>query len=481
MPLPKSVDMENKIEEGEFFKPPTIDKSKARFLIADEEGMFTDGAWEIYQNGHDVRFLSIKPEGKEHLLNMVPHVSSLEEGLEWVGKDGYIIFGDEADLSSIRKRGYKAYGGNAFTNKIEKDRNFQNKIVTEAGIKAPNAHAVESIDEAIAFIKEKPDQYVLKQMGHAPKSWNFVGKEEDGSDVIDQLEWMKKQIPWMKETKQWSNIEKKMPFMLQEFVDGLEFGVAAIWMYNDWKRRDDGSIFIENNREHKKAGDGDTQQTCGESGTAILYTDHDKFFNEVLNKMTPILKKECSDVVINVDANCGLADEGGKIVPYLYEITARTGYPACALLHHLLETDVAQFYMDIIDGKQGNIEHSNEWGIVTVMGSGRYPLEFSEGNIEGSFKDQPVKIPQWDSFIDPDIRPAYIKWDAKSGLFRISDFYEYILMVTKSGPSIEQASHQCVLEMKKIVTRAPHYRFDIGLKFEREELPILREWGFAPK
>ena len=95
------------------------------------------------------------------------------------------------------------------------------EVAKEVGIAIPNYHQLDSIDEGIKFIQEHPDQYCLKQIGHAPKTWNYVGHFEDGSDVIDQLEWIRMQPEF--------EIISNCPFMLQEFVEGLEFAVTAFW------------------------------------------------------------------------------------------------------------------------------------------------------------------------------------------------------------------------------------------------------------
>lgn len=423
--------------------------------------------------GNDVQFLSLKKEGKEHLLNMIPHAKSLQDGVNWVGKKGYIICGDETDVTPLRKRGYRVYGGNAFTQKIEKDRNFQASVLDESDIPTPNHHSAANIDEAIKFIKSHPDQYVLKQMGNAPKHWNFVGKHGDGSDVIDQLEWMKIQPEFKK--------LGKVPFMLQEFVDGIEFAVSGYWIGNDWKRRDDGSLLLEINKEHKKVLNEDLGVTCGEMGTCIKFTDNEKLFSQTLEKLTPALKKYASDVVLNIDANCGICLEDGEPKAYVYEITPREGYPATDLQQNLLTTPITEFFMDLIERKQGNVEHTDDWGVVTVLASGRFPYESRENHTEGSFHNQPVIIPQWNEGKEfyPNIHPCFIKFDPNKGYFRVSNTYEYLLTVTHHASTIEEANYRCVKDMKMIETRAPFFRTDIGRKFESKELPQLEEWGYV--
>ena len=280
-----------------------------RFLIyADSEFMWTSLAWRLQHfEGHEVRIFTKEKDGSSKLDGMVKHIDSLSDALAWVKRDGYILSNDEADVTFLRRMKYKVYGGNAWTQKIEDNRSFGMEIAKSAGISIPNYHRVKNIQEGIAFVKTKPDQYVIKQEGDAPKAFNYVGKEEDGSDVIEQFEWMAKQ----------KNV-KNVGFIVQEFVEGIEFAVGAFWMYNDWKRDDEGNVLIEINFEHKKSMDYDLGATCGESGTVARFTTTDiKLFEETLEKLTPILRREAKDVCIDIDANCGICEEDGKVTAYL--------------------------------------------------------------------------------------------------------------------------------------------------------------------
>lgn len=440
----------------------------SKFLLyANDEFMWTSLAWRLqYFEGHDVRILAKNDkEGKAKLDGMVKHVNSLDEGKYWVKKDGYIISDDQADITFLRRLGYACYGGNAFTQKTEDNRVFGMEVAKKAGIAIPNYHQIKTIQEGIAFVKKNPDQYVLKQGGDAPKTFNYVGKNEDGSDVIEQLEWMAKQ----------SNV-KSVSFTLQEFVEGIELGVGAFWMYDDWKRDDNGKVLLEINFEHKKSMDGDIGLTCGESGTVLKFTvENTKLFEETLEKLTPVLKKEASDVCIDIDANCGICEENGEVTAYLYEWTPRAGFPAATLQEHLLTTKSGDFYADLIDGRQGNLEYKKTWGVVTVMGCGRYPNELET---PGSFKDQPVEFPFGIDKWNEHVMPNYIRHDAKKKLFYVASEFEAVCDVCYDDEDILKANKKCVEMMEKVVVRAAHFRHDIGKKVVEKDIPQLKKWGY---
>jgi phosphoribosylamine-glycine ligase len=433
-----------------------------RFLLIDDEGAPCSLAYQLQQRElHEVKMFSEKPEGREHLNGIVAQVQTIEQGLGWLGKSNYFIRGDELDCSELRQRGYKGYGGNLFTERIENDRQFEMEIAQRAGIPIPNFHLLENIDEGIQFIKDNPDQYCLKQMGHAPKTWNYVGHFEDGTDVIDQLEWIRMQ-PEFEDMAD-------CPFMLQEFVEGIEFAVTAFWQYTDWLKDENGNVIMVVNKEHKKEGDGDTGRTCGEMGTVARFTiDQTKLFAATLDKLTPILKENAPDVCVAIDANCGVIDTGEC---WLYELTTRTGYPISALIEFLLAPNVGNFFIGLIEGNPWTGSWKKGWGVVTVLGSGQYPDEGDSH--EGCFKDQPVRME-----IDQNIQPFFIRWDEDKNYYRIADYYEYVAGVTYVGDDIIETNQKCVEKMQEIDVRAPHYRHDIGTKFAEEEIPILAELGY---
>lgn len=442
-----------------------------KYLIIGDEGMWTSGAW-LMQEFHDCDVRVFFKNGIEHLSGIVEHVKTLEDGLRWVGKQGYIVSEDEKDVSRLRRMGYKVYGGNRFIERLENDRLFQMQIAEKAGICIPEYVKVNSMQEAIAYVKKNPSRYVLKQMGHAPKTWNYVGRDDDGHDMLLQLDWMLTSP----DAKEYGAV----PFMLQKAISGIEFATGAWWQYNDWLRDANGDIIIEVNKEHKKEGNGDTGLTTGEMGTVMsIGVGNKKLFKEMLEPLTHILRKECSDVCINIDANCGIVEKNGKGKAYLYELTPREGYPASCIQQHLLPLPISDFMKYLIDGDsipEAFDECSVEWGVVTVMGSGIFPKEGS--NHEGSFKNQPVYIPQWKDKSYTNVVPLYLKYDKTQDIYRIADWYEYILAVCHSSSSIKSANAMCVHDMERIETRASKYRTDIGDKFEKEDLPNLVRLGY---
>lgn len=434
----------------------------SRFLFVGKEGMACSLAYRMLTEGVEVGYYMWDKDSLEHLDGMgIEKFGSLNSALSWAGGDAYLIADDESDMSKLRESGWKVCGGNKLTERIERDRVFQSKLARELGVPIPNFHEVHSVDEAIAYIKKHPDMWCLKQQGpHAPKEFGYVGKDDDGEDTIAQLEWIK-QHPLGSKMK---NV------MLQEGAPGIEFAVGAFWLGRDWLRTDSGEIFTESNREHKKMLNGDLGISTGEMGTVMKFGVEDKLFSMMLDPLTPWLLENCPDVVLNIDANCGVVSEDEA---WLYEWTPRLGYPAHALQEFLLEIPSSEFYANIIDRRQGNVPYKDGWCVGTVMGAGDFPHELTE-DTSHTFKNQPVDF-EWSE----NAMPEYVKYDKKDTCYRIADDYAWISTVCFVDNDIKKANEKCVDVLKQIEVRAPVFRTDIGDKFVAEELSKLERWGYV--
>ncbi len=434
----------------------------SKFLLFGKEGMACSLAYRLSAlEGEDVGYCMWDKNSREHLDGMgIQKFTNMRDALAWAGRDAYLICDDEMDVSGLRKDSWKVCGGNQLTERSERDRVYQSKLAQSLGVPIPNFHQVKNADEAIAYIKKHPDMWCLKQLGHAPKEFSYVGKDDDGEDVIAQLEWIK-QHPLANEMQ---NI------MLQEGAPGIEFAVGAFWLGYDWLRDENGNIFFEYNREFKKMLNEDLGVTTGEMGTVMQFGTNTKLFDMMLDPLTPWLQENCSDVILDIDANCGIV---GPDEAWLYEWTKRFGYPAHALQEQLLDMPAGEFYADLIDRRQGGVRYKTGWCVGTVIGAGDFPHEKVDDDDPHTFKNQPIDF-EWDEHA----LPEYVKFDDKKHCYRIADDWAWVSTVSFVDADIEKANAQCVETMKRIDVRAPVFRTDIGQKFAEKELGKLKEWGY---
>ncbi|MBI5051429.1 hypothetical protein HZC08_01590, partial [Candidatus Micrarchaeota archaeon] len=181
-----------------------------------------------------------------------------------------IGFGEEAE--KLRKAGKPVVGGCIYTDKLELDREFGQEELKAAGVNIIPKWNFTDFDEAIKFIKENPQRYVIKPSGIAQneKELLFVGQEEDGKDILEMLEKYKKN--WGKKIK---------VFQIQKYVSGVEVAVGAFFNGEDFIHP------INVNFEHKRMFPGDIGPSTGEMGcydeqTEVLARNGWKYFKDLL-------------------------------------------------------------------------------------------------------------------------------------------------------------------------------------------------------
>src|SRR3989338_11430563 len=163
----------------------------------------------------------------------------------------------------MRDQGKLVVGGTPYTDRLEDDRSFGQDELKRAGVSIIPYKHFTSFDEAIVYVKDHPNKYVIKPMVDAPgiKRLLFVGEEDDGQDVIQILEAYKK--AWPSELKL---------FQLQRRVTGVEVGVGGFFNGHEF-------IYpINVNFEHKRLFPGNIGPSTGEMGcyddkTEVLTND----------------------------------------------------------------------------------------------------------------------------------------------------------------------------------------------------------------
>ena len=175
---------------------------KKKFLFYSYDALISDMAWQISKEGHEVKYYIKDLEDKDIADGFVPKVDNWENEIDWAD---VIVFddvlGQGEKAQKLRDLGKKVIGGTPYTDRLEDDRSFGQEELKKHGISIIPYKIFSDYDEAIDFVKKNPDKYVFKPSGEAQniKRLLFVGKEEDGSDIIRILEAYKR--VWSKEIK----------------------------------------------------------------------------------------------------------------------------------------------------------------------------------------------------------------------------------------------------------------------------------------
>lgn len=418
-------------------------------------------AYLLRTEGHEVR-LFIHEEGRRNNFDgLVDKSLDWKADVEWVGKDGLIVFddigfGDEQD--SLRAQGYTVFGGSALGDKLEQDRVFGQEVFAACGMRAPESHDFATVADALAFVQTHREAWVVKQNGHSSKSVNYVGFFEDGRDVLDVLRSYTTEA-----------IVEGDPITLQRRVEGEEIAVTRYFNGHDWI----GPSLI--NIEHKKFFPGDLGPTTSEMGTLGWYDtdEQNPLYLETLAKLKPFLTKAGYRGV--VDVNC-IVNETGV---YPLEATSRPGSPIVHLQTELNQSSWSELLLAIAKGQPYDLKVSRGYSIVVAVTVPPFPYA---KKIPGHSQIG-TQVYFLDTMTPEDMAHVHfeeISWHAEKEHHYISDDRGYVLYVTGTGTSVEAARASAYGRIKKLYVPKMMYRTDIGTRFIERSRDHLEAWGYLP-
>jgi phosphoribosylamine--glycine ligase len=177
--------------------------------------------------------------------------------------------------------------------------------------------------------RKNPAPYVIKPLGEVQnlKRLLYVGREDDGSDVVEVLRVYE---------KAWGHLTKG--FQLQRRVGGVEVAICGFF---------DGNGFVEPielDFEHEKLFPGNIGPWTGEMGTSVFWAGKNRLFRETLGKVEEWLAEK--GYVGSTDLNCIVNADG----VHPLEFTPRFGYPTVVLQEESFEPPTGEFFYDLAQG-----------------------------------------------------------------------------------------------------------------------------------
>jgi phosphoribosylamine--glycine ligase len=423
-----------------------------KFLFISKEALISDIAWQVAKEGHEVKYYVENKEVDDIADGFVPKTKDWQSELDWAD---IIIFDDVLGQGGIaqdlRKQGRKVIGGTAYTDMLEDDRSFGQKELKRHGVKIIPFWEFSNFDEAIQFVKEHPEEYVVKPSGEAQniKRLLFVGNEKDGSDIIRVLESYKK--VWHKEVK---------VFQLQKKVNGVEVAVGAFFNGRDF-------IYpININFEHKKLFPGNFGPSTGEMGCSMFWSQPNILFFSTLDKLKETLRQE--NYVGYIDLNCIVNNYG----IYPLEFTCRFGYPTINIQQEGMITPIGEFFYRLANSN--NIDLKCKKGFQVGIRLVVPPYPFHDKMTFDSFSKDAVitfKSNVGNSGVHiEDVKLVNDQWiiTGSSGV---------ALIVVGTGLTMKDAQKQAYSRVKNILIPNMYYRDDIGDRWY-DEFDKLHSWGY---
>ncbi len=430
-----------------------------KILLIDNMRSFLDFAMRLQDEGHDVRVWMADKNGQRSkvgngLINRIP---SWESSVRWAD---LIITSDNAkhmkNLESLRKQGYPVINIHGELTEWELNRTKGQEVFKKAGIPLMESIKFTRYDDAIAHVEKTMKRYVSKPDGDADKAMSYVS--QGPRDMIAMLE-------------RWKKLNKlKDPFILQEFVPGVEMAVSG------WFGPGGFNKFFLENFEFKKLMNDDYGVNTGEQGTLMKYTDDSKLADMVLKPLEGELYRQGYTGFIDVAV---IIDEKGN--PWPLEFTcARFGWPLFQIQQEL-HPEPVEWMFDLANGFD-SFKPSTKIAAGVVVAMPDYPYSRFTGKM---VEDYPI----WG--ITPKNEPHVHLCEVMLGegpdevndkIKRITlpvTAGDYVYVATGTGNTVSEATTKAYKITKEVhIPNSPIIRTDIGKRLETE-LPKIQKHGFA--
>lgn len=426
------------------------EKQKFKFLFVSIDALIGDMAWQIKNEGHEVKYYIKEREQKDVCDGFLEKVDSWKENSDWADVIIFddIGFGEEAE--QLRKKGKFVVGGSVYTDKLELDRGFGQSEMKSVGINIIPQWNFSNFDDAIDFIKKNPDRYVIKPSGLAQneKELLFVGQEEDGVDILEMLERYKKN--WGKKIKE---------FQLQKYISGVEVAVGAFFNGRDFIHP------VNVNFEHKRMFPGEIGPSTGEMGTSMFWTNRSPIFESTLAKMKEKLAT-CSYVGY-IDINCIVNARG----IYPLEWTPRFGYPHISISMEGVLSEWGIFFYKIAKGEAPELRTKKGFQVGVVVAVPPFPFHDPDAFRKYS-EDATIilKKPNLEGLHLGDVKLVENDW-------HLAGNSGYALVVTATGTTMEETRATVYNRIKNIIIPNMFYRTDIGIRWISDSDKLLM-WGY---
>lgn len=422
-----------------------------KVLIIDPDGCGTDMAYRAAEAGHEVKFWQPKDNGRKSLDGVgfpgIIKPGDWRQEMAWA-KSGLVInlFNEPKitkELDRFRDLGFSVFGPSFKSAQLEIKRELGMKSLERAGVRVPGYQTFDSLQAAIDFIKKEDRRFVFKTLGdEEDKSMSYVGHSPD--DMIYRIQsWIDK------------GVQLKGPCMLQDFIEGIEVGIAG-WMTP--------SGFLDKkfnvNFEYKKLMPDNYGPATGEMGTVTKYVPGGKLHEDVLQPLEMNLRD--LGHIGDLDINCIVDDKGQA---WALEYTCRFGWPSTQIVMHAHKGDPVKWMKDAISGKD-TLQIDDRVTIGALMTAPPFPQPDENGDAIGmlvsGIEDEWERVSPWQVMLK---KEQYITTGP------------YVCVAVAQGSDVHDVIPQVFETTKRIKFPNKMVRTDIGKDLEKN-LPKLKSLGY---
>ena len=370
----------------------------------------------------DAECVNIKVDDIEGLVNFAQRHNI---DLTVVGPEAALVAG----LSdAMQKCGLKVFGPTKGAAQIESSKEFAKRIMMKYHVPTAKYETFSDFDKALEYVKNGSFPTVIKYDGLAAGKGVVVATnlEEAENALKDMLQ---------------NHVFGSDKVIIEEFLEGPEFSfmcfVSGEKVYP-----------LELAQDHKRALDGDKGPNTGGMGAYspvpfISPEMHDKALKEIMIPTAKALVKEGFPFCGVLYGGLILTKEGPKVI----EFNARFGDPETEVVLPRLESDIYDFFIAAIEGKDFIPQWSHDAVIGVVLASKGYPGAYEKG----------AEIKGLDNVQGEVFHMGTIE---KEGKFHVNG--GRVLMVTAHGEDLPAANLNVRKEISMIECPSLFHRTDIG-------------------
>ena len=421
----------------------------SKFLLISKWGDTLDIAYSLQKDGHEVKMYIEEKDYREIGFGFVKKTNQWQKHVDWADVIVFDYTGFGAECEQLRNAGKCVFGGSIYTDNIELDRNFGHLELKKHHIKTLPSQEFTSFGEAISFVQNSPDAYVIKPSGETQelKQLLFVGNDDEGKDVIRVLKAYE---------KSWgSNFGA---FQLQRKVKGVEIAVAGFFNGNKFITPYNISF------EHKKLFPNELGVSTGEMGTSMFWSASSPIFDRTLKKLESTLAQK--NFRGHIDINCIV--NGNGIYPL--EFTSRFGFPQVYIQKYGVLDSFGELLYHTAKGNDYVIPVRKGYQIGVYMVVPPFP--FNDKKSFNLFSKDSVVI--FRKLMPEGIHPIHVKKINDEWL--ITGDTGIAILVTGNGITMKEAQRMMYNRVSNVIINNSYYRIYIGNRWT-EDADRLRSWG----
>ncbi|AZB41470.1 phosphoribosylamine--glycine ligase [Bacillus sp. FJAT-42376] len=400
-------------------------------------------AWKLAQSGRTEKvFAAPGNDGMTDCAVRVPLDELDFDGLIAFAKAngvGLTVVGPEVPLlegivEAFEKEGLKIFGPASDAAMVEGSKQFAKELMEKYRIPTAGYAAFTSYEEARAYVEKNGVPIVIKADGLAAgKGVTVALTMEDALQCLNDFLLDEK----------FGEASKSV--VIEEFLEGEEFSLMAF--VNGEKVY---PMVIA--QDHKRAFDGDLGPNTGGMGaySPVPQIPEEAVGEAIRSVLEPAAKglvQEGSPFTGILYAGLMLTADGPKVI----EFNARFGDPETQAVLPRMKSDLVDVIGAVMEGRDFEIEWSEEAAVAVVLASEGYPEAYEKGTVLNGLEDAAGEA------------AVFHAGTKLSGDRFVSDGGR-ILAVSANGRSIKEAQEKAYKAIRYMDGNGVFYRTDIGHK-----------------